>query len=135
MLQHAGIEIAPAEVDRALLLFELLGFERVEPPPSLADGFTWVERKGTQIHLMHEDSPTVPPRGHVAVVVPDFDAALARLHDRGFDPEPHREHWSSPRAVVTLPGGHRIEMMAFPPSQGRILPPPGTRSVPPNPCR
>jgi hypothetical protein len=26
-------------------------------------------------------------------------------------------------------------MMAFPPSQGRILPPPGTRSVPPNPCR
>lgn len=115
MLQHAGIEIVPSEVDRAVLLFELLGFERVEPPPSLAGAYTWVERQGTQIHLMHEDSPTVPPRGHVAVVVPDFEDATDRLRANDFDPKPHREHWGSPRAVVTLPGGQRVEMMAFPP--------------------
>lgn len=116
MLQHAGIEIVPAEVDRAVLLFELLGFERVDPPPSLAGGYTWVERADTQIHLMHEDDPVVPPRGHVAVVVPDFEAALERLREHGFDPEPHREHWSVPRSVVVLPGGQRVEMMAAPPS-------------------
>lgn len=116
MLQHAGIEIVPAEVERAVLLFELLGFERVEPPPSLAEGFTWVEREGTQIHLMHEEHPVVPPRGHVAVHVPDNDAALERLREHDFDPEPRREHWGAPRALVVLPGGQRVELMAAPPS-------------------
>ena len=115
MLQHAGIEIAPAEVDRAVLLFELLGFQRVEPPPSLAEGFTWVEREGTQIHLMHDEEPVVPPRGHVAVHAPDFEAALARLREHDFDPVPHREHGGVPRSVVTLVGGPRIELRAAPP--------------------
>jgi hypothetical protein len=115
MLQHAGIEIAPAEVERAVLLFELLGFARVEPPPALADGFTWVERQGTQIHLMHEERPSVPPRGHVALHVPDFEAALERLRANGFEPVPHREHWGVPRSVVTLEGGQRVELMAAPP--------------------
>jgi hypothetical protein len=115
MLQHVGIEILPAQVDRAVLLFELLGFERVEPPPTLAGSYTWVERAGTQIHLMREDNPVVPPRGHVAVDVSDFDAALERLRANGFDPEPHREHWGVPRSLVVLPGGQRVELMAAPP--------------------
>ncbi|HEY2716712.1 MAG TPA: VOC family protein [Solirubrobacterales bacterium] len=115
MLQHVGIEILPADVDRAALLFELLGFEPVEPPPTLADGYTWLERNGTQVHLMHEADPVVPPRAHVAVHVPDFDAAHARLRDHGFDPVPGREHWGTPRSLVTLPGGQRIELMATPP--------------------
>jgi hypothetical protein len=122
MLQHAGIEIVPAEVERAVLLFELLGFERVEPPPSLADGFTWVECAGTQIHLMHEERPVVPPRGHVAVHVPDFDAALERLREHGFEPEPHRAHWGAPRSGVTLAGGQRVELMAAPPLSHRAAP-------------
>jgi glyoxalase/bleomycin resistance protein/dioxygenase superfamily protein len=116
MLQHAGIEIAPAEVDRAVLLFELLGFERVEPPPSLAGGFTWVEREGTQIHLMHDEHPVVPPRGHVAVHVPDYEAARERLREHGFESEPGREHWGAPRSKVTLPGGQQVELMSAPPT-------------------
>lgn len=119
MLQHAGIEILPAEVDRAVLLFELLGFRRVEPPASLAEGFTWVEREGTQIHLMHADDPVVPPRGHVALHVPDFEAALARLREHDFDPVPHREHWGAARSVVTLGGGQRVELMAGTPGGAR----------------
>lgn len=115
MLQHVGIEIAPAEVERAVLLFELLGFQPVEPPPSLAEGFTWIEREGTQIHLMHDEDPVVPPRGHLAVHVPDYRAALARLRDHDFNPEPGREHWGSPRSKVTLAGGQRIELMSAPP--------------------
>ena len=115
MLQHAGIEIVAAEVDRAVLLFELLGFQRVEPPPSLGEGFTWVEREGTQIHFMHDEAPAVPPRGHVAIHVPDFEPVLARLREHDFDPVPHREHWGAPRSVVTLAGGQRIELMSSPP--------------------
>ncbi len=115
MLHHAGIEVAPADLERTAELFALLGFEPVAPPPSLRDGFTWLQREGTQIHLMHQQSPTVPPRGHLAVVVPDFDVALGRLRAHGFEPERRREHWGTPRAIVTAPGGHRVELMAAAP--------------------
>lgn len=115
MLQHVGIEIAPGEVERAVEFFAALGFERVQPPPALADGFTWVQREGTQVHLMHEQSPTVPPRAHLAVVTPDFEAAVAALREGGFEVRPGREHWGVPRAHAVAPGGHQVELMAAPP--------------------
>jgi catechol 2,3-dioxygenase-like lactoylglutathione lyase family enzyme len=117
MLQHVGIELQTADIDRAVELFTLLGFEQVEPPTTLADDFTWLERDGTQVHLMHEEHPTVPPRGHLAVVTPDFKQTLARLRERGFEVERRREHWGSPRALALAPGGHRVELMAAPPEQ------------------
>jgi catechol 2,3-dioxygenase-like lactoylglutathione lyase family enzyme len=116
-LHHAGIEVAPADVDRAVEFFVLLGFERVQPPPALAGGFTWLERGGTQIHLMHEEQPVVPSRAHIAVVVPDFEATLARLDARGFETRPGREHWGAPRAHAVAPGGHRVELIAAPPAR------------------
>jgi catechol 2,3-dioxygenase-like lactoylglutathione lyase family enzyme len=116
MLHHVGIEIAPAELERAAELFELLGFERVEPPPTLAE-FTWLESEGTQVHLMPEERPTVAARGHLAVVAPDFDAAVARLREHGFEVEARREHWGAPRAHAIAPGGHRVELMGAPPGE------------------
>ncbi len=116
MLHHVGIEIAPAEVERAAELFELLGFARVEPPPSLAE-FTWLEREGTQVHLMPAEEPTAATRGHLAVVVPDFAATVARLRDRGFEVEARRAHWGAERASVIAPSGHRVELMAAPPAR------------------
>jgi catechol 2,3-dioxygenase-like lactoylglutathione lyase family enzyme len=116
MLHHVGIEVAPADVERTAELFELLGFARVEPPPALADRFTWLERERTQVHLMHEAAPAVPARAHLAVVAPEFEATLARLRAAGFEPEPRRAHWGAPRALVTGPGGHRVELMAAPPA-------------------
>lgn len=114
MLHHVGIEIAPADVEAAAGFFELIGFERVEPPPTLAK-YTWLEREGTQVHLLPEEEPTVPSPGHLAVVVPDFHAAVARLRERCFTVEPKREHWGQPRALAIAPGGHRVELMAAPP--------------------
>ncbi len=116
MLHHVGIELQPGEVERAVEFFELVGFSRVEPPPALAQDFTWLEREGTQIHLMHEERPTVPDRGHLALVVPDFESALGRLREHGFETRPGREHWGAPRAHVVAPGGHRVELMAAAPS-------------------
>jgi len=115
MLHHVGIEIAPAEIGRAAELFELLGFERVEPPPTLAE-FTWLQREGTQVHLMPEEQPTVPARGHLAVVAPDFAATVARLREHGYEVELRGEHWGASRAHAIAPGGHRVELMAAPPS-------------------
>lgn len=114
MLHHVGIEVAPADLDAAAGFFELLGFERVEPPATLRE-YTWLEREGTQIHLMPEEEPTVPSPGHLAVVVPDFAWALERLRAAGFDFELKAEHWGEPRALALAPGGHRVELMAAPP--------------------
>ena len=54
MLHHVGIEVAPADLARSVEFWELLGFARVEPPAVARRRFTWLERGGTQIHLMHE---------------------------------------------------------------------------------
>jgi catechol 2,3-dioxygenase-like lactoylglutathione lyase family enzyme len=115
VLHHVGIEVAPVDVEAAAGFFELLGFERVEPPETLRK-YTWLERNGTQVHLMPEEEPTVPSPGHLAVVVDDFDAIVARLRERGFEVEPKRAHWGAARALAQAPGGHRIELMAAPPA-------------------
>jgi len=115
MLHHVGIEVTPADIARTTELFQLLGFDLVEPPETLSE-FTWLERDGTQIHLMPTDSPTVPTRGHTAVVVADFEATFAALGEHGFEVERHREHWGAPRAFVLGPVGQRVELMAAPPS-------------------
>jgi catechol 2,3-dioxygenase-like lactoylglutathione lyase family enzyme len=116
MLHHVGIEIAPTDVERAVEFFSLLGFEEVEPPPALPDGFTWLERDSTQVHLMHEQHPAVPERGHIAVVAPDLDATVERLHEHGFETRPGRPHWGAPRVHAVAPGGHRVELMAAAPT-------------------
>jgi catechol 2,3-dioxygenase-like lactoylglutathione lyase family enzyme len=115
MLHHVGIEIAPADIERAVELFELLGFERVEPPPTLAR-YTWLERGGTQIHLMPNEGPVAPPEGHLAVIAPEFEATVERLREAGFEVEPKRAHWGAARALAHAPGGHRVELMAAPPA-------------------
>ena len=109
-------EVRPAEADACAAFYELLGFRRVAPPPALAESSVWLERAGTQLHLMLVDDPVVLPRGHAAVVVEDYERALDRLRHAGHEPDPRREHWGSPRAFVRDPGGNRVELMAFPPT-------------------
>ena len=115
MLQHVTLEVASEDIERSLEFWELLGFRRVEPPAALAETFAWVEREGTQIHLERNESPVVPPHGHTAVVVADFERTVARLREAGFETAPGGEHWGAPRAKAIAPGGHLVELMAAPP--------------------
>jgi catechol 2,3-dioxygenase-like lactoylglutathione lyase family enzyme len=115
MLHHVGVEVAPPDLERSVLFWELVGFERVEPPPALAH-FIWLEHGGTQIHLLPTESPTVPGQGHVAVIAPDFEGAVAALGDAGFEVDRRSEYWGAPRAKAIAPGGHTVELMAAPPS-------------------
>ena len=57
----------------------------------------------------------MPERGHVAVVVPDFDLVVERLRGAGFEVRPGRELWGEKRAKATSPAGHVVELMAAPP--------------------
>ncbi len=117
MLHHVSIEVDPAEVEACAACWKLLGFARVSAAEALGPYFTWLEREGTQVHLIHTESPTVPPLGHAAVVVADFEVTFAALERAGHAPERHRELLGAPRAFVTIPGGHRVEFMAAPPGQ------------------
>jgi catechol 2,3-dioxygenase-like lactoylglutathione lyase family enzyme len=104
------------DADACAAFYGLLGFALVDPPPTLADRAVWVERGGTQVHLMFvEGTPVIPPQGHLAVVVDDYDSTFDLLRTAGHEPEPRSEHWGSPRSFVRDPVGHRVELMAFPP--------------------
>ncbi len=115
MIHHVALELAPGDVDAVVGFWALLGFARVEPPGTLAGRTVWLERGGTQIHLLLTDDPVAPPAGHVAVVAEDYDEALERRRAAGFEPDPRDEHWGAPRCFVRAPGGHRVEVMSRPP--------------------
>jgi len=114
-VHHAALETRPSDGDALVAFFALLGFDEVEPPPTLRGGTRWVQRGQTQVHLLLTDEPVVPPSGHVAVVAPDYQAATAALRAAGHTVVDRAQHWGSPRAFATAPGGHRVEIMAFPP--------------------
>jgi hypothetical protein len=115
MLHHVSLEVFPEQIERTLEFWSLLGFVEVPAPQPLQGRVNWVERDGTQIHLIHAEAPAVPARGHVAVVTPDIEEAVARLAAAGFEVEAKRELWDAPRAGAVAPGGHRVELMAAPP--------------------
>jgi catechol 2,3-dioxygenase-like lactoylglutathione lyase family enzyme len=115
MLQHVSIEIPPDEVDRSLEFWRLLGFDEVESPEPLGDAVRWLERGGTQIHLILTAGHTAPVLGHVGVVAPDHADAKQRLREAGFQVEDSRQLWGADRAFANAPGGHRVELMAAPP--------------------
>jgi catechol 2,3-dioxygenase-like lactoylglutathione lyase family enzyme len=116
VIQHVAIEVREDDIDACVAFWALLGFERVDAPPTLAGRSTWVQAGPTQIHLLYADAPVIPPEGHVAVVVGDYPATLGALRDAGFEPQPRSEHWGSPRAFVRSPSGHRVELMAAAPA-------------------
>ena len=119
MLQHVALEIAPADTEAALAFWRLLDFEPVEVPRSLGSGVRWVERSGTQVHLLETEQPTAPPLGHPAVVVDDYTEAVGRLRMAGHPVTERRRHWGAARAFATAPGGHRVELMESPPPATR----------------
>jgi hypothetical protein len=121
VLQHVTLEVVPEDIEGSVEFWGLLGFERVEAPAALAEAFVWLEREGTQIHLERNSAPVVPPHGHVAVVVDDFEQAVERLRGAGFEVNPGREHLGAPRAKAAGPGGHLVELMKVPPRPGSVI--------------
>ena len=116
MLQHVTLELRREDWPAAKAFWSIVGFDEVEPPGTLGERSAWVERSGTQIHHQWQDDPVIPPEGHAAVVVEDWDAVVARLQDEGYEVNERPRHWGAARCFVRGPGGHRVELMAAPPS-------------------
>jgi len=107
VLQHVSIEVPPDETERMLEFWRIVGFEEVESPEPLGDSVRWLERDGTQIHLILTEGHTAPVLGHAAV--------KEALREAGFQVEDARQLWGADRAFAIAPGGHRVELMAAPP--------------------
>jgi catechol 2,3-dioxygenase-like lactoylglutathione lyase family enzyme len=115
MLQHVTLEVPPDRVDACVAFWALLGFDRIDPPPLLADRFVWLMRERTQIHLMPLEDAIPTRHGHAAVVPDDYDATLRALHDAGFETHDGENAWDAPRVFVRDPAGNRIEVMSAAP--------------------
>lgn len=109
MLQHVALEVREADAPAEVAFWALLGFLEVEPPESLRGRARWVERDGTQVHLLFTNAPRAA--GHIAVLAPAFAEVSARLAAVGRIPELRAQHWGVPRAYVESPAGHRVELM------------------------
>ena len=114
-LHHVSLETRRCDAEACRDFFVLLGFEKVDAPPALADVAVWVQHGRLQLHMLFTDEPVIPPRGHVAVVCPDYEDALARLRAAGHRVEEHDNVWGSPRSFAYSPVGHCVEVMEFPP--------------------
>ena len=115
MLQHVSLEIGTDQVTACVAFWEQLGFERMEPPPLLRNRFIWVQREGTQIHLIPGEEPNTTVRGHAAVLVEDYEGTLAALIGQGFEIGEGENAWDAPRSFVRDPAGNLIEIMSAPP--------------------
>ena len=116
VIHHVSLEGPPADVERTVEFWRLLGFAQVEAPEEIAPYVTWLEREAQQIHLIHTPEATAPALGHAAVVAPQFEATVTALREAGFEVEETRELWGERRAFALAPAGHRVELMAAPPA-------------------
>lgn len=103
------------------MFYELLGFNRVEPPAGLSDRSVWLARGSSAVHLMFRDrdgsdvEALDPGAGHVAFVVENYEAVLAALATAGVEVQNRTAYWGSPRCYVRDPAGNRVELMASAP--------------------
>src|ERR1700754_40172 len=115
MLQHVTLEVRPERVRECVSFWALLGFAEMVAPPTLRDRFTWVEREGTQIHLVPLEDPVAMREGHVAVIAPDYDTVLRALAQGGFELREGSNAWDAPGRWGRAAGGHLMEVMSKPP--------------------
>ena len=115
-LQHVALEIKRDDLEVCLAFYALVGFEEVPVPDErLVESSRFLQGGATQIHLLLVDEPVIPPQAHAAILLDDYEATLVKLRGAGYDPKDRARYWGSPRAKVTDPAGHVVELMEFAP--------------------
>jgi hypothetical protein len=110
VLQHVALEVRGSDADACVRFWGLLGFREVPVPETLQGRSRWVERRGTQVHLLLAEEPVIPPAGHVAVVCRGVDGdALAPRRLRAH-PRAAGRALGRPAGVRAVPGRHRVEL-------------------------
>lgn len=125
-IQHVTLELSEDGLERAREFWRICGFEEVEPPADLKGESVWFEAGApgnrTQVHLLFReergsDEAEAVPGYHVAIVAPRFEQQVADLRAAGFPVRDRNAYWGAPRVFAQHPGGHTVELMAFPPPE------------------
>ena len=115
-LHHVALEIKPDDLEAHQRVEREAGFEEVAlPDDRLVDEARFLQGGSTQIHLVFADAPVIPPRAHPALLLDDYEGTLTRLREAGYEPKDRARYWGSPRAKLTDPAGHVVELMEFAP--------------------
>ena len=115
-IQHVSLEVDPDLVAGEVGFWELLGFERIEPPEGIGDSSVWLGAGDQAVHLLAVEGPAVPEMGHLALVEPDLERVAEALSAAGFPVEAAAPHWGAERLKTASPTGHLVELMAAPPA-------------------
>lgn len=121
-IDHVQLAMLEGREDEARAFYVgVLGLTEVPKPPLLAKrGGAWFEAGDVKIHVGIDPNFRPSPKAHVAIVVDDLDALLARCTRAGVRVVPDDAPipgWR--RAYVFDPFGNRIEWMeSISPSDG-----------------
>lgn len=112
-IEHVQLAMPAGMEDAARDFYQgLLGISEVTKPPNLARrGGAWFERGPLKIHLGVEAEFRPARKAHVALLVVDLEALIARLKAHNvevIDDEPLEGYL---RVYVADPFGNRIELM------------------------
>jgi catechol 2,3-dioxygenase-like lactoylglutathione lyase family enzyme len=123
MIQHVTRPIRHSELDDCVRFYGLLGFAQIAVPPGIRGRAVWLAQRadgpsGPDLHLQFTEQRD-SEQGHVAFVVEPYEETLERLRGAGFEIDPRREHWGSPRAYVRDPASNLVELMAQAPDERR----------------
>ena len=130
-LQHVSLEIrARRRAGRAAVLGAARLRARSSRRGTLAEIAAWVQRDGTQIHLLFADEPVVPPSGHAAVVGGGLRRDHRRAARRGLRPAGAHAPLGRRARVRPQPGGSPVELMAEPPPREGAAAPQVSRRPP-----
>ena len=109
------------DIDRSVAFYEKLGFQEVARMPIRDEAinvFMGLPGDGARLELTYNLGVDSYELGtgynHIAVTVEDMDAALARLAEKGIEPEkpPYTVREGGPRlCFVRDPDGYRIELL------------------------
>jgi catechol 2,3-dioxygenase-like lactoylglutathione lyase family enzyme len=122
LIDHVSFRVTAQDAQDCASFYELLGFERVEPPAGLGQRSIWLTRDGSSIHLMFAQAGGIaveqsdqPGGGHFAIVVERYEAVIGALITSGVPAEERTAYWGSPRCYTQDPAGNKVELMASAP--------------------
>ena len=111
-IHHVNVVVPPGGTDDALAFWSgALGLRQVEKPAALDPRGAWLQVDDhTQIHISEREGEP-HPSAHVALVVDDFAAVVARLAAVGAQVTPGEDLFGGARGFTRDPAGNRVELL------------------------
>lgn len=113
-LHHVNVVVKPGETEQVADFYaEVLGLSpTAKPSEGTSSGGAWFDIDDrTQLHISERADAVMHDDMHFALVLDDFDAALARLAEAGAEWREQPDLFGGRRGSTRDPVGNRIELL------------------------